>query len=98
MSHNTIGNIGCETLLGFIKRNKSLKYLDISFNDIGDRGLLAVAECLADNDKLEVLNLLGNEFTDKSIKFLTESLGKAKNSKLSILKIGNMQSEASIFE
>lgn len=98
MSHNTIGNIGCETLLGFMKRNKSLKYLDISFNEIGDRGLLAVAECLVDNDKMEVLNLLGNEFTDKSIKFLTESLGKAKNSKLSILKIGNMQSEASIFE
>ena len=54
------------------------------------RGLLAVAECLGDNDKMEVLNLLGNEFTDKSIKFLTDSLGKAKNSKLSILKIGNM--------
>ena len=46
MSHNTIGNIGCETLIGFIKKNQTLKYIDISFNDISDRGLLAVAECL----------------------------------------------------
>ena len=90
MSHNTIGNIGCETLMGFVKKNETLKYLDLSFNEIGDRGLLAVAECLKDNQKLEVLNLLGNEFTDKSIKYLAESLAASKKSKLAILKIGNL--------
>jgi Leucine-rich repeat (LRR) protein len=49
MRNNAIGNIGCETLIGFLKKNQTLKYLDISFNQIGDRGLLAVAECLRDN-------------------------------------------------
>ena len=32
MSHNQIGNIGTETLASFIKKNGTLKYLDISFN------------------------------------------------------------------
>lgn len=98
MSHNKISNIGCETLIGFLKKNETLKYLDISFNEIGDRGLLAVGESLKENTKLEVLNLLGNEFTDKSIKYFTEALIEAKKSKLAIFKIGNMNSEAPMFE
>ena len=61
MSYNKISNIGCETLIGYLKKNQTLKFLDLSFNNIGDRGLLAVAECIRENQRLEVLNLLGNE-------------------------------------
>lgn len=46
MSFNEIGNIGTETLMNFIKSNDSLKYLDLSFNKIEDRGLVSIADCL----------------------------------------------------
>lgn len=49
MSHNNIGNIGAETLIGFLKKNETLKYLDLSFNQVGDRGLLAVADSFKEN-------------------------------------------------
>jgi Ran GTPase-activating protein (RanGAP) involved in mRNA processing and transport len=93
-----IGNIGTETLIGFLKKNEVLKYLDISFNQIGDRGLLAVAESIKENQKLEVLNLLGNDFSDKAVKILTDAFAEAKKSKLVIFKIGQIQADAETFE
>ncbi len=98
ISYNSIGDIGCETLIGFVKKNKTLKYLDVSFNKIGDRGLLAVAEAFKENDKLEVINMLGNEFTNRSVRFIGEALAGNKKSKLSIMKLGNCTCDAEIFQ
>ena len=71
----------------------TLKFLDISFNTIGDRGMLAIAECLRDNIKLEVLNLLGNEFTDKCLPALSTAIVENKKLSLIILKIGYLKSD-----
>lgn len=32
LSHNGISNIGCETLVGYLKQNDTLRLLDLSFN------------------------------------------------------------------
>ena len=71
--------------------------MDISFNKIGDRGLLAVSESFKENDRLEVINLLGNEFTNRSVRFIGEALAGNKKSKLSIMKLGNCTCDAEIF-
>ena len=42
--------------------------------------------------------MLGNDFTDKSIRFLGEAMAENKKSKLVILKIGTVTCEAITFE
>ena len=49
--------------------------------------MVAVSEAFKENQKLEVFNILGNDFTDKSIRFLGEAMNENKKSKLVILKI-----------
>lgn len=44
-----------------MKKNKSLIYLDISHNNISDRGVMALSDMLMYNETLQVLNLLGNK-------------------------------------
>lgn len=60
--------------------------------------MVAVADAFKDNQKLEVLNMLGNDFTDKSLHFMTEAMAENKKSKLVILKIGTITCEAGSFE
>lgn len=72
--------------------------MDISFNQIGDRGMVAVSDAFKENQKLEVFNILGNDFTDKSIRFLGEAMNENKKSKMVILKIGSVTCEAATFE
>jgi hypothetical protein len=43
---NAVGNIGTETLASFMKKNKTLIYLDLSSNKISDRGFMALADML----------------------------------------------------
>lgn len=85
-----MGNIGTETLANFIKNNGTLKFLDLSFNQIGDRGLFSLAECLLVNSRLQVLNILGNEFGNKALLPFAQALVDNKNLKLLILKIGDI--------
>ena len=92
-----IGNIGTETLASFIKANRTLKYLDLSFNQIGDRGLMAIAECLRENEHLQVLNMLGNEFTDKALPTLSSAMVENKKIQLLIMKIGQLHCEKQSF-
>ena len=60
--------------------------------------MVSVSEAFKDNQKLEVLNILGNDFTDKSIRFLGEAMAENRKSKLVILKIGTVTCEAITFE
>lgn len=46
LSHNKIGNVGCEAICEHLKSNTYLEYLDISFNFIEDRGLYYMSEVL----------------------------------------------------
>jgi len=41
---------------------------------------------------------LGNDFTDKSIRFLSEAMAENRKSKLVILKLGTVTCEAAVFE
>lgn len=43
--------------------NSTLKLLDLAFNDVGNRGAIALAEALRHNSSLECLKLSGNEMT-----------------------------------
>ena len=57
-----------------------------------------MAESFKENDKLEVINLLGNEFTNRSVRFIGEALAENKRSKLSIMKIGNFTCDPEVFQ
>jgi hypothetical protein len=60
--------------------------------------MLAVAESFKENQKLEVFNILGNDFSDRSIRFLGEALAENQKSKLVILKIGRIVCDPPVFE
>jgi len=49
-----------------------------------------LADCLLDNEKMEVLNVLGNEFTEKSLATLGNSIVENQKLKLIILKMGTL--------
>ena len=45
-----------------------------------------------------MFNILGNDFTDKSIRFLGEAMAENKKSKLVMLKIGTVTCDNPTFE
>jgi len=77
-----------ESLATFANQNHTLKYLDVSFNRIGDQGLIALANMIRQNEKLQVLNALGNEFTVKSSHILAQALQGNTKSSLTVFKMG----------
>ena len=50
-----------------LKVNNSLQQLDMRYNDIGEDGILSIADGLQHNNTLQILNVLGCEFSVKDI-------------------------------
>ena len=60
---NRIGNAGCEALSTLLEHtNSTLQALDLETNQIGNEGATAIADSLANNTKLEALDLRRNLF------------------------------------
>lgn len=59
LSHNSLGDDGCEALFRFlcsdIGRSRRIKEVKLARNGLGNRGWLAIAEYLRDNHVLEEL-------------------------------------------
>ncbi|KAK1735903.1 leucine-rich repeat protein [Skeletonema marinoi] len=82
-----LGNDGSELMAEGLACNSSLTIgeLYLRDNDIGDRGLQALASSLASNGKVQELNLSNNNIGDKGVEALAESL--AHNRALRVLSI-----------
>ena len=64
---NRIGNAGCNALATLLEHTKTnLQYLDLDTNQIGNEGATAIANSLANNTKLQTLDLQRNPF-DQSV-------------------------------
>lgn len=53
-----------EYLVEGLNRNKTLRFLDMGYNNIGDYGLEILAEYLKTRPNLLALNIAGNAITD----------------------------------
>ena len=58
---------GASCLGELLKVNNSLQQLDIRYNDIGEDGILSIADGLQHNNTLKILNVAGCEFSVKGI-------------------------------
>lgn len=57
---------------------------------MNNRGLEALSQAIKDNQFLQYINAMGNSFSDRGLNSLTKILEGNKNSKLMILKIGDL--------
>ncbi|KAL9667355.1 hypothetical protein QQ045_001709 [Rhodiola kirilowii] len=60
ISNNSITSKGAFYVAEFVKKSKSLKWLNLYMNDIGDEGAEKMAEALKENRSLAVIDLGGN--------------------------------------
>ena len=81
-----MGDLGCMSIAKGLTRNKSLRQLDLSLNDIGHKGARALADALKDS-KLERLYLADNKIRDKGCVEITRALrGNQYLKKLNLIK------------
>lgn len=78
LSTCTLGAIGAQGLSRGLVGNQSLKFLDISQNDLGDKGACYIASVLKES-ALEELNLADNNICDEGLISLACSLGSLPN-------------------
>jgi Ran GTPase-activating protein (RanGAP) involved in mRNA processing and transport len=60
LANNGVGNIGVETLVSFLKGQSLMRYLDLSYNRLSDKGLYGIADMLRTNSSLNIVYLEGN--------------------------------------
>jgi Ran GTPase-activating protein (RanGAP) involved in mRNA processing and transport len=60
---NPIGNEGLKSIAAALHHNSSLTSLDIGNCEIGDEGLIHLAECLTVNTTLQTIAMHSNRFT-----------------------------------
>ena len=90
LSKNKLGNIGCEVICKSMKKNNSLKYLDMSDNQIEDKGLFHAAKMLGENNSLQVLDLSGNNFEGTVLSQFANGFTNPDSS-LYLLKLGQIR-------
>jgi hypothetical protein len=88
LSHNSISNVGAETLCSSLHRHAFLIYLNLSVNGLDDRALIAIAALIKNNSAIEVIECTGNRFSEKGILELGKALVSNSESKLYLLKLG----------
>ena len=57
LASNSITDDGAEALGNMLKKNTTLKYLNLETNNIGPKGIAKLSEALQQNSTLEHLNL-----------------------------------------
>jgi hypothetical protein len=75
---NRIGDLGGEALGGLLAKTGTLSSLEVSQNELGNRGALALAEGIAANRAISAsltsISLIGNKFTDVGARALEDAL------------------------
>jgi len=62
LEHNVLSDDGAASCATLLEQNSALALLDLSFNHIGDLGVLRLLDGLASNCALEQLDLRGNPY------------------------------------
>ena len=62
LENNSIGNVGLETMAASLMKNRTLKYLDLSYNNIQDGAVNGLCNMIKNNSVLKVLYLHGNQY------------------------------------
>ncbi|UJR32172.1 hypothetical protein I4U23_019638 [Adineta vaga] len=87
LSKNLITASGLSSLVTELKENKTLEFLSLSHNHLGDRGAKSLANILSvDTCHLSILSLHGTRLTDEGVQSLCDML--KKNTSLTWLHIG----------
>lgn len=68
----TVGKL--ERLFEALKVNKTVKSLDLSYNQINNRGASVIANALQENSSLKILNLSGNLISNYGLRKISEAL------------------------
>jgi len=78
LSHNTIGNAGCERMAHLLTKFRHIKKCSLKGNNIGSDGLQTICSALAlhkkEGSQLEELDIEENPINDKSLKMLLAML------------------------
>src|SRR3989338_8804503 len=69
-----IGDVGVESLVEALKKNRVIRELNLKGNKIGDVGAKTLARVIRDNTTLTTLNLANNEIGDAGAKELAQAL------------------------
>lgn len=69
-----IDNVGCDILATLVATSTTLQDLRLTYNNIGDKGALAMERALQTNTSLTTLSLSLNPFSDNSARCLIETL------------------------
>ena len=93
MSNNHLTDISLEKLSFNIKQNeklfRNLIKLNLSFNNIGEKGVENLIDFIEDqNCQLENINLEGNNLGDKNINNLCDSISQSLGSRISCINLG----------
>ncbi|CAI9092831.1 OLC1v1028171C1 [Oldenlandia corymbosa var. corymbosa] len=86
ISNNSITATGAFHVAEYIKRSKSLRWINMYMNDIKDEGAEKIAEALKQNRSVTVIDLGGNDIHAKGVTAIAQVL--KDNSVLTTLEIG----------
>ena len=104
-SHNHIGNDNDENkgygpldlLVEALKKNTSVKRLDLSYNHIGDKGSILGKVLKREDCKLEELSLGGNELGTESVSLLLQSI-RGDNNTLKTVNLGSGYDSSAVLQ
>nr|DAD34676.1 TPA_asm: hypothetical protein HUJ06_005316 [Nelumbo nucifera] len=86
ISNNEIGPKGAYHIAEFIKKSKSLLWLNLYMNDIGDEGAEKIADALKQNRSITTIDLGGNNIHAKGASDIAQVL--KDNSVITTLELG----------
>lgn len=72
LSQCLVGDLGCDELGKLFAANGYLRYINLSWNNIGAPGMIAMCEGLMNSQSLIVLNLAHNKITDEAAPALSK--------------------------
>lgn len=74
LSRCGIRDDGIETLVSYMFDNRSIRTLDLSMNQIGSKGALAISRLLKSDSAVENLNLRANRLMDDGAQLISDSI------------------------
>ncbi|KAF8407960.1 hypothetical protein HHK36_007100 [Tetracentron sinense] len=86
IGNNEIGSKGAFHVAEFIKKSKSLLWLNLYMNDIGDEGAEKIADALKENRSITTVDLGGNNIHAKGVSNIARVL--KDNSVITTLELG----------
>ncbi|GBG93245.1 hypothetical protein CBR_g61650 [Chara braunii] len=86
LGNNSIGSKGAHYIASFLRKSKSLLWLNLYMNDIGDKGAERMGDALKKNKSLTTLDLGGNNIHAQGMGHIAEAF--KENKTLTTLELG----------